>query len=156
MDRSFVVSRRKAALFLAGSFATSLGSAAAADAVGPAPASASDASIRLVHRRIAELMQRVRRANGPTARGRAFARCAAAIQALGTSEVASLSASAVRSGRANALYRPADTTLVLAAVIVRELQTWPLHDDAWLTRFSDLEAALATHFNDHVTSGAVT
>ena len=149
MARSFTVSRRKAALFLAGSVATSFAPAAAAVKGMPQLLAPSNGNVRTMHRQIAQLMLRVRRSNGISERSRAFARCAAAVRGLGTNGIASLTAAAKRSDGATALYRPVDPTLVLATVIVRELEMWPAHDAAWLQRFSDLEAAFAMHVTEH-------
>lgn len=149
MPNPFIVSRRKAAIVIAGTLAASARSAGAAslrpDAASPAARSASW-SFADHHRSIAGALRGVRLAEGAQARAEAFERCKAALRAHDLSEASSAvgAAGGTRTG-ASALYRSADPSTVLSQVIVRELDAWPVTDAGWLARFADLEAAFRTH-----------
>ncbi len=151
MPNPFIVSRRKAAIVIAGTLAASARSAGAAslrpDAASLAARSARG-SLDDHHRSIAGSLRGVRRAEGAQARAQAFERCKAALRAHDLSEASAVAGAAGVSGTrtaASGLYRSADPSTVLSQVIVRELDAWPVADAGWLERFADLEAAFQTH-----------
>ena len=154
MAHSLTLSRRRAALAIAGSFAVSAAPAAAGAreahisdrAVGAARQSLTDRQ-----REITALLRGVHRAHGARARNVAFDVCAAALRRYDESQ-ASLQAILLRgrvAPQSAALYRAGDPLLVLTNVIVRELTAWPAADAGWLDRFGDLETAFASHVAEH-------
>ena len=136
---------RRAAMAIAG---TLTASAAAATALrGSAPdQTIVSAATDDTHRHIARLLQRVRDAHRSTDRAEAFDRCVAAFRLHERCEGSRESQPfAPQNGSARSLYRHADPSMMLAKVIVRELDALPTTDHAWMQRFGDLEAAFRGH-----------
>ncbi len=150
MANPLIVSRRKAAALLAGTFAATSTQVSAASPLrrdAPDTSLASGQSFEDSHRRISLLLERVRRANGAAACADAFEQCKAALRMHHVVET--LNAAGTPAVATMALYRHTDPSSVLAIVIVRELERLPVKDAAWLPRFNDLEAAFATHVAEH-------
>lgn len=153
MADPFIVSRRKAAIFIAGTLAASTGPAHAASLVRTdvaLPMELNDCeTLADGHRHIAGLLQNVRRATGAAGRAEAFERCKIALRVHDLSEVSMAASQDAGAGGAHAgestLYRYVDPSTVLARVLVRELTAWPKTDAGWLERFADLEAAFQSH-----------
>ncbi len=147
MSQNFIVSRRTAALAVAGTLVAAAGPAVS----GTLPDSALREHPIDTHRfdgnhqHIATLLKRVRLARGAQARSDAFQRCKKALRAHDASEAFVAVSSSTADVASSMLYRSADPTTVLTNVVVRELDAWPKADAGWLARFSDLEAVFAMH-----------
>ena len=150
MSNDFEVSRRTAALCVAGTLATATRPVVAMGLGDPAsPRRVGRGLLESDHRRITDLLRHVRLATGASARGKAFERCREALRAHDVLEAYGAASDNIvatsREGSNASLYRYADPSTVLSGVLVRELDAWPTKDAEWLERFSDLEAAFAAH-----------
>jgi len=153
MADPFSVSRRNAAMLIAGTLAASARSAAGATSFQADidfPANVSErGSFADVHRDIARLLQSVRRTTPGASRGKAFERCKSAFRVHDVSEASIATLEGIDGHGAirdtSTLYRYTDPSTILVNVIVRELDAWPNTDAGWLERFGDLESAFETH-----------
>lgn len=155
MADPFIVSRRKAAIFIAGTLAASTGPGGAASLRTDAalPEMSNYELLEDGHRHIATLLHSVRRATGAAGRAEAFERCKIALHMHDLSEASIAAAEDAGGGgahtAASTLYRYANPSTVLTKVIARELEGWPKTDAGWLERFTDLEVAFQTHIAEH-------
>ncbi len=146
MPNPFLVSRRKAAIVIAGSLVAAGPSATTRVREMSVALQPSDEDAGAAHHHILRLLKTVRTVNAGSERATAFASCKSALQAHDLQEASADSNNGVIDAQPSTLYRYADPTTVLAKVIVRELDAWPTSDHAgWLERFTDLEAAFRTH-----------
>jgi len=155
MPDKVAISRRTAALGVAGALAAAARPAVAdtlASIASPEHSSMTT-SLHHHHRHITALLQTVSRSVGARARTEAFERCKNALRTHDASEAIITASNEIAEQRfdtcTGGLYRHGDPATVLADVLVRELDAWPKTDAGWLERFSDLEAAYDAHVIEH-------